>query len=114
MNKLDTKSTIFWDMTLCSPLSFNRRFEGTYRLHLQGRRNKSSTLKMKAICSSETSVETQCTTRRHIPEDDTLHNHHCENLKSYKLDTNYYKKLHNKLTSRSQFSVFINPSPLGH
>jgi hypothetical protein len=33
----------------------------------------SSTLKMEAICSSETSVETQRTTRRHIPEDDTLH-----------------------------------------
>jgi hypothetical protein len=44
----------------------------------------SSTLKMEAICSSETSVETQRTTRRHILEDDTLHNHHCENLKSYK------------------------------
>jgi hypothetical protein len=25
----------------------------------------------------------QQTTRRHIPEDDTLHNHRCENLKSY-------------------------------
>jgi hypothetical protein len=32
----------------------------------------SSTLKMEAICSFETSVETQRTTRRHIPEDDTL------------------------------------------
>jgi hypothetical protein len=32
----------------------------------------SSTLKMEAICSSETSVETQRTTRRHIPEDDIL------------------------------------------
>jgi hypothetical protein len=42
-----------------------------------------STLNMEAICSSETSVETQQTTRRHIPEDDTLHNHRCENLKSY-------------------------------
>jgi hypothetical protein len=30
---------------------------------------------MEAICSSETSVETQRTTRRHIPEDDTLHMH---------------------------------------
>jgi hypothetical protein len=39
-------------------------------------------LKMEAICSSETSVETQQTTRRHIPEDDTLHNHCCENLKT--------------------------------
>jgi hypothetical protein len=43
----------------------------------------SSTLKMWAICSSETSVESRRTTRRHIPEDDTLHNHRCENLKSY-------------------------------
>jgi hypothetical protein len=30
----------------------------------------SSNLKMEAICSSESSVETQRTTRRHIPEDD--------------------------------------------
>jgi hypothetical protein len=42
-----------------------------------------STLKMEAICSSETSVGTQRTTRRHIPEDDTLHNRRCGNLKSY-------------------------------
>jgi hypothetical protein len=34
----------------------------------------SSNLKMEAICSSETSVETRRTIRRHIPEDDTLHN----------------------------------------
>jgi hypothetical protein len=32
------KSTIFWDITPCSPLKVNRRFGGTYRLHLQGRR----------------------------------------------------------------------------
>jgi hypothetical protein len=32
----------------------------------------SSTLEMEAICSSETSAETQRTTRRHIPENDTL------------------------------------------
>jgi hypothetical protein len=32
-----------------------------------------STLKMEAICSSETSVATHQTTRRHIAEDDTLH-----------------------------------------
>jgi hypothetical protein len=38
---------------------------------------------MEAICFSETSGATQRTTRHHIPEDDTLHNHHCENLKSY-------------------------------
>jgi hypothetical protein len=44
----------------------------------------SSTLKMEAICSSETSVSTEQTARRHISEDDTLHNHRCENLKTYK------------------------------
>jgi hypothetical protein len=36
------KSIIIWDMMPCSPLSFNRRFGGTYRLHLQGRRNRFS------------------------------------------------------------------------
>jgi hypothetical protein len=36
------KSSIFWDITPCSPLSVNRRFGGTYRLHLQGRKNKLS------------------------------------------------------------------------
>jgi hypothetical protein len=36
------KSIIFWDMTQCSPSSFNRRFGEAYRLHLQGRRNKFS------------------------------------------------------------------------
>jgi hypothetical protein len=30
-------SIIFWDMTPCSLLSCNRRFGGTYRLHIQGR-----------------------------------------------------------------------------
>jgi hypothetical protein len=36
------KSIIFWDMKPRSPLSFILRFGGTYRLHLQGRRNKFS------------------------------------------------------------------------
>jgi hypothetical protein len=40
---------------------------------------------MEAICSSETSVDTQQATRRYIPEDGTLHNHRCENLKIFRL-----------------------------
>jgi hypothetical protein len=36
------KSINFWDMTSRSPLGVNRRFRGTYRLHLHGRRNKFS------------------------------------------------------------------------
>jgi hypothetical protein len=37
---------------------------------------------MEAICSSETSVAYQQTTRRHIPGDDTLHNEEFRNLSS--------------------------------
>jgi hypothetical protein len=40
---------------------------------------------MEAIRSSETSGTTLRTTRRPIPEDDTLQNHRCENLKSCKI-----------------------------
>jgi hypothetical protein len=40
----------------------------------------SFTLKMKATCSSEMSVDFQ---RRYIPENRTLHNHLCENPKFY-------------------------------
>jgi hypothetical protein len=38
---------------------------------------------MEATCSSEASVDFQRTTQRYISEDKTLHNHRCENLKSY-------------------------------
>jgi hypothetical protein len=43
----------------------------------------SSTLNMEVTCSSEMSVDFQWVTWCYIPEDITLHNHHCENLKSY-------------------------------
>jgi hypothetical protein len=36
------KSTIFWDITPCSPLKVNRRFGGTYRIYSQGRSKQSS------------------------------------------------------------------------
>jgi hypothetical protein len=90
-----SESTIFRGVTQCNPLNVNRRFGGTYRLHLQGKlclspdftlvscSAYSSTLKMEAICTSETSVDIQQTTGRYIPQGSTLHNHHCENLKSY-------------------------------
>jgi hypothetical protein len=39
-----------------------------------------SALKMKAMCSFETSVVFQRITRLYIPEDRNLHNHGCENL----------------------------------
>jgi hypothetical protein len=40
--KTEMKNIIFWDMTPCSQLNVNRRFGGTYHLHLQGQRNKLS------------------------------------------------------------------------
>jgi hypothetical protein len=46
--------------------------------HPTFRRNMS----LPSSCSSETLVDSQRTTRRHIPEDRTLRNHRCENLES--------------------------------
>jgi hypothetical protein len=43
-----------------------------------------STLKMEAIRSFETSVNAR-STQCHIPQDDSLHSHRSENLKSYKV-----------------------------
>jgi hypothetical protein len=43
----------------------------------------SSTLKMEATCSSETSVDYQRTTRSYIPEDRTLYLHVVSNLINY-------------------------------
>jgi hypothetical protein len=69
------KNSIFWDITPCSLLKFIQYFGGICGLHLKGWRLRvallaacfmlvsclaySSTLKMAAICSNETSVEYQ-------------------------------------------------------
>jgi hypothetical protein len=68
---------------------------GFFSKILDGLLNYSSTPKMEAIRSSETSGATQRTTRRHIPEDDTLHNHRCEKLKSYGYLLNFKIHFHN-------------------
>jgi hypothetical protein len=57
---------------------------------IERRGEGSSTLKMKAIRSSKTSVHTRYT-RRHILEDGILHSHRCENLKSYTV-TEWFSK----------------------
>jgi hypothetical protein len=61
------KSIIFWDVKPCSLLSC---LPPAYLLVLL---EFSSTMKMEEICCSEMSVASQQTTRRHNPEDDTLH-----------------------------------------
>jgi hypothetical protein len=71
------KSTIFWDIMLCSPLKVNQHFRGTYHLHLQGRRisqaRNQHESRWQAGLSSETSVDFRWTTWCYIPEDITLH-----------------------------------------
>jgi hypothetical protein len=74
----------------------NRRFGGVHRLHHHGQQNQllvtANTviislilliLIMDAIRFSETSALTRVT-RRYMQEDDILHSHRRENLKSYK------------------------------
>jgi hypothetical protein len=92
------KSSIFCDIKQYNPFKDNRRFEGTFRFHLHGRRISrkepwlaicfmlafllvySSTLKMEATYSSETTVGFQRTIRRYIPEDRISRNHRHENF----------------------------------
>jgi hypothetical protein len=94
------ESLVFSHITPCNPLKVNRRLGGTCCLHLQGGRISqarnwneassrcySSTLKLEAICSSETPVDIQRTTLHYIPEDINLHNPCWGNPKSYNVLT---------------------------
>jgi hypothetical protein len=67
------------------------------------------TLKMEATCSSETSVDSQRTTLHYIPEDRTLHNHRCENLKSYELQLDQNFRLFIRLSLANHYFA-IAPS----
>jgi hypothetical protein len=82
----------FWNITPCSQVKANRRFSGTYHLHLQDLFVACVMLvsyvayylilKMKTKCLSETSINFHRTTLRYIPEDKAFHSHRCENLAS--------------------------------
>jgi hypothetical protein len=48
--KYRLKNTTFWDITPCSPLKVNRRFGGTYRLHLLGRIRRARYQQILATC----------------------------------------------------------------
>jgi hypothetical protein len=50
------KSSIFWDITPCSPLKVNGRFRGTCRLHFQGRRVSQARKQREAELSLLTAV----------------------------------------------------------
>jgi hypothetical protein len=62
-----------------------RRLETLQTSHAGSSLADFSTLKMEAIRSSETLANTR-STQCHIPEDDILHSHRCESLKSYKFN----------------------------
>jgi hypothetical protein len=79
MSKMSIEEVVFWDVALCNLQP---------PAHTGSSLADFSTLKMEAIRSSETSVKTR-PTQRHIPEDDILHSHLCENLKSYKISIVY-------------------------
>jgi hypothetical protein len=82
------KNAVFWDVASYRYF-VNRRFGGTYCLHLQGIRNPRAMNQREqaavdcCLVSSETSVN-KISTRRHIPDEGILHSHRRENLKSQK------------------------------
>jgi hypothetical protein len=63
------KLRILWDMQPCSLVGVGRRFIVSDL--------------MEAVCTSETSVYSNETTRRYIPVDSQLHTRRRENLKSH-------------------------------
>jgi hypothetical protein len=91
--KLQVKSSVLWDITLCSRKSTD--VSENCHLHLQGWRALlancfmlfsclaySSALKREATYLSELSVGFEGTTQHYTPEDRHFHNHRFENLKS--------------------------------
>jgi hypothetical protein len=68
------KSTIFWDITLCSPLRVNRCFVGTYCLYLQGWNMTEDDGDMFLRNVGQLSTDH---TAFYIPEDGTLQNYRC-------------------------------------
>jgi hypothetical protein len=54
------KSSIFWDITPCSPLKVNRRFGGIYCLHLQGLKISQIKHQCEAGCKQSREIYLTC------------------------------------------------------
>jgi hypothetical protein len=61
------KNSVFWDVAPCRYF-VNRRFGGTYRLHLQGIRKPQAMNQLEQVAVYSYKIST----RRHIPEDGIL------------------------------------------
>jgi hypothetical protein len=72
-------SVFFLDIAPCIPCKSDRRFRSRDLFLVCV---TPSPLKLKMICSSETSVDFIRTRQLYIPGNRTLHNHRCENLNS--------------------------------
>jgi hypothetical protein len=71
MKRPTIKNAVFWDVAPCRYF-VNRRFGGTYRLHLQGKKYPPAMNQRELYTAPH-------------PEDGILHSHRRENLKSYVL-----------------------------
>jgi hypothetical protein len=77
------KSYLYQDSNPAFPARRPSLYKLSYLLHAGFLLFLFLTLKMRVICSSEKSIDCQRTTLRYIPGERTLHNHRCQNLKSY-------------------------------
>jgi hypothetical protein len=102
-----TKSSVFWDITACHAIRWkstdvSEEYVATCFV-LVSSLAYSSTLRMWAIFSSETSIGFQHVTQRYVPEDRNIHRNHCGSPKSctqhlpvqivrfsFRMQTSYY------------------------
>jgi hypothetical protein len=71
-HRLRMKSILFWGVTPCSLLRCNRRFGGTYRLHLQGRRKFQQEPASKQAASRVRMFENRMLRRIFGPKEDEM------------------------------------------
>jgi hypothetical protein len=86
INRAMVKSSIFWDITPCSPLKINRRFGGTCHLHLCFPlllRWFLARLILRPWRWRQRVPPKRLTTLHYIPKHKYLHNHCYEKFKSY-------------------------------
>jgi hypothetical protein len=82
---LTPKIRALWDVAPCNPIGVNRRFRGAYCFNLQG--DEFTALKIEAVRTTETSLYSNQTTRRYMPEGSNFHTRRRESLKYHILDS---------------------------